>query len=109
VSEVPGQPTLYTITLAAGGTLQTYIDPGRPGPNTVHFTFFTPSGDERPSDKARATMARSSGAPERLELLRLGPGHFAANVELQPGKVAFAIQASAAGRQAGGRFEQVIE
>ena len=51
VSEVPGQPTLYTITLAAGGTLQGYIDPGRTGPNTVHFTFFNPSGDEQPTDQ----------------------------------------------------------
>jgi hypothetical protein len=109
VSEVPGQPTLYTITLAAGGTLQTYIDPGRPGANTVHFTFFTPSGDERPSRGASATMTKGSGAPEPLELLRLGPGHFAANVDLEPGKVSFAIRASAGGRQAAGRFEQVIE
>jgi hypothetical protein len=39
----PGRPTLYTITLTAGGTLQAYLDPGRPGANTVHFTFFTPA------------------------------------------------------------------
>ena len=47
VSRVPGQPDLYTITLPSGGTLQTYIDPGRAGANTVHFTFFEPSGSER--------------------------------------------------------------
>jgi copper transport protein len=109
VSEVPGQPTLYTITLATGGTLQTYIDPGRPGANTVHFTYFTAGGDEQPSDKASATMTAGSGAPEQLKLLRLGPGHFAANVDLEPGKVSFAIRASAGGKQAGGRFEQDIE
>jgi copper transport protein len=109
VSQVPGQPTLYTITLAAGGTLQTYIDPGKPGANTVHFTYFTPGGDERPASRARATMAKGSGAPEPLELLRLGPGHFAANVDLEPGRASFTIQATAGGKQAGGRFEQVIE
>ena len=74
VSEAPGQPTLYTITLAAGGTLQGYIDPGQPGPNTVHFTFFSPA-DEQPTDKARARMTRQSGATEPLTLIRLGPGH----------------------------------
>ncbi|HEV2873192.1 MAG TPA: CopD family protein, partial [Actinomycetota bacterium] len=94
VSEVPGQPTLYTITLAAGGTLQGYIDPGRTGPNTVHFTFFNPGGDEQPTDKARATMTKQSGAPEALTLVRLGPGHFAANVDLGPGRVSFAIDAT---------------
>ena len=100
VSEVPGQPTLYTITLAAGGTLQGYIDPGRTGPNTVHFTFFNPSGDEQPTTKARATMTTRSGGPEALTLIRLGPGHFAANVDLEPGRVSFAIDATAGQVQA---------
>jgi copper transport protein len=109
VSEVPGQPTLYTITLAAGGTLQGYLDPGQRGPNTVHFTFFNPSGDEQPTAKARATMTRRSGAPEALTLIRLGPGHFAANVDLAPGRVTFAIETTTGKTQRGGRFEQLIE
>src|SRR4029453_16779842 len=75
VSEAPGQPTLYTITLAAGGTLQGYIDPGPPG--------------------------RS----EALTLVRLGPGHFAVNVDLEPGRVTFAIDATAARTQRGGQFQ----
>jgi copper transport protein len=108
VSEVPGQPTLYTITLPAGETLQGYIDPGRPGPNTVHFTFFNSSGDEQPSSRARATMTRASGAPEELTLIRLGEGHFAADIDLDPGRVAFAIDATAGRAQRSGRFEQVI-
>jgi copper transport protein len=109
VSEVPGQPTLYTVTLAGGDTLQGYIDPGRPGPNTVHFTFFNTSGDEQPSTRARATMTRGSGAPEELTLIRLGEGHFAANVDLEPGRVAFAIDATAGRAQRSGRFEQLIQ
>jgi copper transport protein len=109
VSEVPGQPTLFTITLAAGGTLQTYIDPGRPGANTVHFTFFNPSGDERPASGARARMTRPSSAPQALKLLRLGPGHFAANVDLEPGRVSFSIDATAGRTPVGGRFEQLIK
>src|SRR4029453_16826714 len=108
VSEVPGQPPLYAITLAGGETLQGYIDPGRPGPNTVHFTFFNSSGDEQPSSKARATMTRGSGPPEDLTLTRLGEGHFAANIDLEPGRVAFAIDATAGRAQRSGRFEQAI-
>jgi copper transport protein len=108
VSEVPGQPTLYTVTLAGGDTLQGYIDPGRPGPNTVHFTFFNSSGDEQPSSGARATMTRGAGAPEELTLIRLGEGHFAANIDLDPGRVAFAIDATAGRAQRSARFEQVI-
>jgi hypothetical protein len=108
VSEVPGQPTLYTVTLATGGSLQGYIDPGRPGPNTVHFTFFNQAGDEQPTDKARARMTTSGGS-EALTLIRLGPGHFAANIDLEPGRVSFAIDASTGRTQHSGRFEQRIE
>ncbi|HKQ03416.1 MAG TPA: CopD family protein, partial [Actinomycetes bacterium] len=109
VSEVPGQPTLYTITLSAGGTLQGYIDPGRPGPNTVHFTFFNPKGDEQPISKARARMTKGSGAPEALTLIRLSTGHFAANVDLELGRVALAIDTTTGRTKRGGRFEQLIE
>jgi copper transport protein len=108
VSEVPGQPTLYTVTLTGGVSLQGYIDPGRPGPNTVHFTFFNPSGDEQPTDKARARMTTSGGS-EALTLIRLGPGHFAANIDLELGRVSFAIDASTGRTRYDGRFEQLIE
>jgi len=53
VTRAPGQPTLYTITLPGGLSLQTYIDPGTPGNNVVHFTFFQASGDEQPIARAR--------------------------------------------------------
>ena len=108
VSEVPGQPTLYTVTLATGGSMQGYVDPGRPGPNTVHFTFFNQSGDEQPSDKARARMTTSAGS-EALTLIRLGAGHFAANIDLEPGRVAFVIDATTGRTQVSARFEQLIK
>jgi copper transport protein len=108
VSEVPGQPTLYTVTLATGGSMQGYIDPGRPGPNTVHFTFFSRSGDEQPTDKARARMATSAGS-EALTLIRLGPGHFGANIDLEPGRVAFTIDGEAGRTRSSARFEQPIQ
>ncbi|HXQ54926.1 MAG TPA: copper resistance protein CopC [Actinomycetes bacterium] len=108
VSEVPGQPTLYTVTLGAGGSLQGYIDPGRPGPNTVHFTFFNRSGDEQPVDKGRARMTTSAGS-EALTLVRLGPGHFAANIDLEPGRVSFAIDATAGRTRYDGGFQQLLQ
>jgi len=108
VSEVPGQPTLYTVTLAAGDSLQGYVDPGRPGPNTVHFTFFNRSGDEQPVDRGRARMTTSAGS-EALTLIRLGPGHFAANIDLEPGRVSFAIDATAARTRYDGGFQQLIQ
>ena len=54
-------------------------------------------------------MTKQSGAPEALTLVRLGPGHFAANVDLEPGRVAFGIETTTGQTQRGGRFEQLIE
>jgi copper transport protein len=109
VSRVPGQPTLYTIALPTGGTLQTYVDPGRPGPNTVHFTFFAAGGDEQTMDEAHATMT-AAGATRTLELLTLGPGHFAANVDLEPGAASFEVHGVTDRDVAvNGNFQQRIE
>jgi hypothetical protein len=109
VSQAPGQPTVYTITLAAGGTLQSYADPGRAGRNQVHFTFFGADGNEHPVSKAEASARPPSGPEVRLRLLRLGPGHFAANTDLTAGRWAFAIDAQLHGEiGASARFEQVI-
>ena len=94
VTRAPGQPDVYTTTLPGGGTVQTYVDPGRSGPNVVHFTFFDPGGDEQPIDGAHARMTAPSGASRPIELLRFSAGHFAANVDLQPGRAAFAIEAT---------------
>jgi copper transport protein len=109
VSEVPGQPTLYTIKLPTGGTLQSYVDPGRPGANTVHFTFFTAAGGEQTMDQVHATMT-AAGETRALELLSLGTGHVAANIDLQAGQVSFAVDGSTDRDVAvSGHFEQRIE
>jgi copper transport protein len=94
VSSQQGQPTLYTITLPKGDTLQTYIDPGRPGADVVHFTFFQASGNELPIGTATGTALTPSGQPLDLKLIRFDPGHFGANVKLTPGRWTFLIQAN---------------
>jgi hypothetical protein len=94
VSKAPGQPDLYTIAAANGGSVQAYVDPGRPGPNTVHFTFFTRSGSEQPIDGANATMTTPLGKRQSIELQLLTAGHFAANLDLPTGQVSFTINAT---------------
>ena len=110
VSRAPGQPDLYTITLPTGGTLQAYVDPGKPGANTVHFTFFTAGGDEQTIDAAHARMTTPSGANQTLRLLRLSDGHFAANTDLGTGRSTFAIDATTnRGVPVGASFSQQIQ
>ncbi|MDP9340790.1 MAG: copper resistance protein CopC [Actinomycetota bacterium] len=109
VAEEKGQPTLYTITLPQGDSLQTYIDPGAPGPDVVHFTFFRASGSELPIGSATATALDPSGRPLDLKLIRFDRGHFAANLELTSGTWTFLIQANpSAGNPVSGYFRQTI-
>jgi nitrogen fixation protein FixH len=89
-----GQPTLFTIQLARGLSLQTYVDPGtKPGPNVVHFTFFQSSGSEEPIASATASAVTPSGADRNLPLIRFDQGHFASNATLTTGKWTFQISA----------------
>jgi len=110
VSQVPGQPTVYTITLAQGGTLQAYLDPGKPGRNVLHLTYFTAAGAELPIASARATATTPSGATGSLSLNRFSSGHFVSNLDLVPGRWSFSVDATAkAGAAASAHFEQVIQ
>jgi hypothetical protein len=108
VSRIPGQPTLYTVALVGGGELQMYVDPGSPGPNTIHFTFFTAGGKELPI--ASATADRTGpGAPAPMRLLRFSSGHFVSNQDLGPGTWQFTINATSRdGRTVTGSFSHTI-
>jgi putative copper export protein len=94
ITRAPGQPTLYTIALAGGASLQAYVDPGKDGDNTVHFTFFQASGDEQPITSSTATAVTPSGSAEELPLTRFDAGHFVANTKLVEGHWRFRIQAT---------------
>jgi nitrogen fixation protein FixH len=95
VSTAAGQPTVFTIALPDGSSVQTYIDPGTPGDDTVHFTFFKASGSEQPVASATATETTPSGETRDLTLIRFDPGHFAANTVLTAGRWRFTITAVA--------------
>ena len=97
VSRAPGQPDLYTIKLRNGLRLQTYLDSAKPGPSTVHFTFFRASGQEEPITSASATAITPAGAGQPLKLIRFTSGHFAANLRLTPWRWTFSIDAVPAG------------
>jgi nitrogen fixation protein FixH len=109
VSRQPGAPTLYTIQLGNGQSLQTYLEVTAPGHGVVHFTFFRASGKEQPITSASATAITPGGADQSLKLIRLTSGHFAANLRLTPGRWTFRIGAVPAGGQPlSGYFSQVV-
>ena len=96
VSRVPGQPDLYTITLDGGLQIQSYVDPGGSGrTNQVHVTAFDADGKELPLHGVTLTIHPPDAEPFAPEMLRFGPGHFAANIDLTAGAWSFDITAHA--------------
>jgi copper transport protein len=109
VSRASGQPTVFTVSLPGGASVQTYVDPGTAGKNTVHFTFFRASGKEQPITAASATAETPGGSTETLKLVRFDPGHFGANARLSPGRWTFFVGAEARdGPTYSAYFSQVI-
>jgi putative copper export protein len=111
ISKVPGQPTLYTITLEGGVEIQAYVDPGEPGrTNQVHVTAFDADGMELPLHAAMLSITPPDGAPFEPKLLRFGPGHFAANIDLTAGTWSFDATVHAeTGQVLSASFQQTFE
>lgn len=106
----PGQPDLYTISLSSEHSIQTYIYPGTPGPNELHFTFFDPAGGELSITEARIDATPEGEETQELEVRRLDPGHFVAGVDLKAGRWRFGVDATAEdGTVLTGQVEQEIQ
>ncbi len=93
ISTIVGNPTLYTIALGGGYSVQTYVEPDTAGVANVHFTFFKASGKEQPIGSATATQTSPAGTTSALKLIRFDPGHFAANTRLTSGTWTFTVRA----------------
>ena len=92
-SEIPGEPTLYTIELSGGFSVQGYVDPGDPGENEVHFTFFSPDGGEQPIESWVVRAGRRGEEASDLEIRELAPGHVVADASLEAGAWRFRVEA----------------
>jgi copper transport protein len=109
VSRQAGQPTLYTIELSNGRSLQTYLKQLGPGHTAVHFTFFQGREREASITSAKATAITPGGADLPMKLIRLGQGHFVAYTPLTPGQWTFRIDGTTVGGGTlSGYFSQTI-
>ncbi len=85
VNAVSGLPTIYTVHLSAGRTLQVYLDPGKAGANEVHTTFFDAAGNELPVQAVAMVLGPKGGPAAALTPRQLEPGHFVADSTLAAG------------------------
>jgi copper transport protein len=91
---IPGDPVLYDIALGESGKAQGYVDPGKPGFNQVHITFFGPDGNELSVPGSPAMRASRGDALLQLTLRRLSAGHFVADSGLTAGSWRFDFAAT---------------
>jgi len=106
-----GPPTIFTEQLAGGETAQTYLDPGTPGYNEVHFTFFDQKGGELPiPSNPKITVWTPGSQPMSLEVRRFSAGHFIASGRLAAAHWRFESEATPRGARQPVRacFEQTI-
>jgi len=95
VNRVAGIPTIYTVHLPAGRTVQVYLDPDKSGQNDFHVTFFDAAGTELPATNIGVTVATGAAAPRQLSVRTLEPGHVVATVTVQAVPQVFSIVGTA--------------
>lgn len=88
---VTGLPTIDTVHLSAGRTVQVYLDPGKAGANEVHVTFFDAAGSELPVASVALVLGPSGGAGAILTPRELEPGHFVADTTLAAGTYTLSV------------------
>ena len=91
VNAVAGLPTIYTVHLSAGRTVQFYLDPGTAGANEVHTTFFDAAGNELPVQTVVMVLGPKGGPATALDPRQLEPGHFVADTTLAAGTYTLSV------------------
>jgi copper transport protein len=95
VNAVAGAPTIYTVHLSAGRSVQVYLDPGTAGANEVHSTFFDASGTELPVQSVVMVLGPKGQPASSLDPRQLEPGHFVADTTLAAGTYTLALSGPA--------------
>jgi heavy metal translocating P-type ATPase len=89
-SLLPDLPSISTRALPQGGSVETYLEPGRPGVNQFHLIFSGTPTDLATVDPV-VTAAPSGGSPQALRQLTVGPDHYSEVVVLTPGSWRFDV------------------
>jgi heavy metal translocating P-type ATPase len=95
-SLLPELPSITTVALPHGGSVEMYLDPGTIGINQFHIIF---SGSEKDlaSVKPLVVASVAGGAAQNLRQLRVAAGHYTDFVLLQPGLSNFHVVAKFGG------------
>lgn len=87
-SLLPTLPSITTVDLPAGGSVETYLDPGGVGVNQFHL-IFSGSRSELATVRCEVTASVDDGPYQVLRQLKLTTGHFTEIVVITPGRWRF--------------------
>ena len=110
VNAAPGQPTVYIVGLSQGRSVQFYIDPGKPGSDEVHATYFDAKGNGMTGLSDYVVLETPpQGQPQGLTFRQLAEGHIVSDANLSSGTYRFDVWAKTqSGELLWSYFEQTI-
>lgn len=94
---LPELPSVTTISLSHGGSVESYLSADTAGVNQFHVIFTGAASDLR-DVRPLITAGPSDGPSSARPAIPLAPGHFSAVVVLTPGTWHFHVTATFAGR-----------
>jgi heavy metal translocating P-type ATPase len=106
-SLLPELPSITTVALPHGGSVEMYLDPGATGVNQFHIIF---SGSDAQLARVKPLVVASvaGGAPQTLRQLRVSAGHYTDFVLLQPGRSTFRVTARFGGTPVSFDFSRTL-
>ena len=90
---LPELPSITSVALPHGGSVEMYLDPGTIGVNQFHV-IFNGSKADLATVKPLVLASVAGGSPETLRQLRLAAGHYTDFVLLQAGRSTFHVVAT---------------
>ncbi|HEV8337410.1 MAG TPA: copper resistance protein CopC [Candidatus Polarisedimenticolia bacterium] len=105
IDRLPGRAPTYMLELA-GGLVQISPEAEHAGRSKVTVTCFNPLSEERSIEEMVITTAAGEGPARQHPVRRLGPGRFAAEIRLSPGRNRIAAIARASD---GTRLRAVVD
>lgn len=93
VERIPRRPPKYTMQIGGIGYIRIEPDPERAGPSRVYVTCYTAFQNVSRVDELVLTAAAADGDARQQSVRRLGPGRFAADVDLAAGPFTIVVVA----------------
>jgi soluble P-type ATPase len=95
-SLLPALPSITTVTLPHGGSVETYFDPGGVGVNQFHL-IFEGTSSQLATVVPRVTASVNGGPAAIVRQLKVSTGHYSDIVVLTPGRWKFDVRTAFGG------------